>query len=123
MSCIRSKDTQPEMFVRRIVHGLGFRYRLHRRDLPGQPDMVFPSRRKIIFVNGCFWHYHRNCDVAGVPASNSRYWIGKLKATRERDKLNVAKLQRLGWQTEIIWECELGDPRALAKRISRFLKS
>lgn len=121
MSCIRSKNTRPEMLVRSLVHRLGYRYRLHRHDLPGRPDLVFSSRRKVIFINGCFWHYHRNCITAAVPTSNRGYWEPKLNATRERDRSNRVKLRRLGWQTKTIWECELRDLHHLEIRIAKFL--
>jgi DNA mismatch endonuclease (patch repair protein) len=123
MSRIRSKNTRPEMIVRRLVHKIGCRYRLHSRDLPGKPDLVFASRRKVIFVNGCFWHYHRNCHIAGMPSSNKEYWAGKLERTRARDKSNLAKLKRLGWKVKTIWECDLADLDALSSVIIRFLET
>lgn len=122
MSCIRGKDTRPEMLVRRLVHGLGYRYRIHCHELPGRPDLVFPGRRKIIFVNGCFWHYHKDCVAGSLPATNSDYWEAKLNATRTRDRSNRAKLQRRGWKTETIWECQLGDIQLLESRVRKFLK-
>jgi DNA mismatch endonuclease (patch repair protein) len=121
MSRIRGKDTQPELAVRRMLHRLGFRYRLHVRDLPGTPDLVFHSRRKIVFVHGCFWHCHSRCGIAGVPTSNRDYWLPKLKRTRQRDLQNSAKLRRLGWKVLVVWECELSDATKLAARLVRFL--
>src|SRR5437879_5566246 len=112
MSRIRSKNTRPEMIVRRLVHKMGFRYRLHAKDLPGRPDLVFARRRKVIFVNGCFWHYHPNCNIAGMPTSNTEYWTGKLERTKMRDRSNSARLECLGWKVKTIWECELADLKA-----------
>jgi len=123
MSRIRSKNTRPEMVVRRLIHQMGFRYRLHSKNLPGRPDLVFASRRKVIFVNGCFWHSHGNCRIAGVPTSNKEYWAAKLERTRTRDKSNTAKLRRLKWKVKTVWECELADLNALSLRIVRFLKT
>lgn len=123
MSRIRSKNTRPEMIVRRLIHQMGFRYRLHSKDLPGRPDLVFASRRKVIFVNGCFWHSHRHCSMAGLPTSNKEYWAAKLERTRMRDKSSAAKLRRLGWKVKTIWECELADLSALSSRVVRFLQT
>ena len=121
MQAIRSKDTGPEMVVRRMVHGMGFRYRLHRKDLPGRPDLVFGPRKKAIFVNGCFWHAH-NCKYGRMPESRREYWIPKLTANKERDALNVAKLEATGWQVLTVWECEIRDAEALALRLREFLE-
>ena len=106
MSRVRSKDTAIELRVRSLVHSLGYRYRLHRRDLPGTPDLVFPSRKKVIFVHGCFWHLHRKCRQYRLPRTKKSFWIPKLQANKERDKRNLAKLRSLGWRSLIIWECE-----------------
>lgn len=121
MATIRSKDTKPEMLVRRIVHALGYRYRLHVRALPGTPDIVLPRHRKIIDVRGCFWHLHaRGC--AAVPSSRRAYWLPKLTRNRERDKAAVRKLRREGWRVLVIWECEtLRGRGALEGKIGRFL--
>ena len=97
MSRIRSKDTKPEMLIRRMLHGLGYRYSLHRRDLPGAPDLVFPSRRKVILVHGCFWHQHKRCIDGRLPKSREDYWLPKLLRNVERDRRTVAKLRRGGW--------------------------
>jgi len=118
MARIRSKDTGPEMIVRRLVHGMGYRYRLHRRGLPGTPDLVFPARSKVIFVHGCFWHMHSKC--VRLPKTRTHYWGPKLEANRKRDLAARRKLRALGWKALIIWECELrGDD--LAERIATFL--
>ena len=123
MRAIRSKGMKPEMTVRRLVHGMGYRYRLHRHDLPGRPDIVFPGRRKIIFMHGCFWHQHHdpNCKRAHTPRSNADYWEPKLERNRARDEEHRAKLREMGWDELVIWECELKDLDKLAARISRFL--
>ena len=122
MARIKSKDTAPEVFVRRLLHGLGYRYRLHRHDLPGRPDLVFSSRRKVVFVNGCFWHYHRECSHAHIPASNRDYWLEKLMRTRIRDERNLAKLEELGWDVAIIWQCQLRDLDGITRRLVEFLE-
>lgn len=121
MALVRNKDTKPELLVRRLVHGMGYRYRLHRRDLPGTPDLVFPSRKKVIFVNGCFWHRHNGCALARLPKSRGEFWLPKLNANVERDVRNVRELRRLGWHVLTIWECQLGDIAKLPNRIRRFL--
>ena len=123
MSLIRSKDTKVEMVVRRLVHGMGYRYRLHRRDLPGKPDIVLPRHRKIIFIHGCFWHRHQNpdCKIARLPKSNAEYWWPKLEKNRARDEANEHKLQELGWECLTIWECQLGNLCALQETIKAFL--
>jgi len=119
MSRVRSRDTKPEMRVRRIVHGNGYRYRLHVRALPGNPDIVFPSRQKVIFVHGCFWHRHPGC--ARSPKSKLDFWLPKLNANRERDLRNQEMLQKLGWNCLVIWECELKDVQNVTDRICVFL--
>ena len=123
MSRIRGKDTQPELFVRRLVHRAGYRYRLHRRDLPGTPDLVFPSRRKVIFVHGCFWHKHPGCPANRTPASNRAYWQPKLLANRRRDRRNERQLRAAGWRVQVIWECETERPWTVAEAVSRFLSA
>ncbi|HEX3879202.1 MAG TPA: DNA mismatch endonuclease Vsr [Bryobacteraceae bacterium] len=122
MKRVRSKDTQPEMAVRSMVHRMGFRYALHRRDLPGNPDMVFPSRQRIIFVHGCFWHGHSCRSGRNRPASNTDYWIAKLNRNVARDSSNRRRLRSLGWRMLVVWECELKDPERLRARIARFLE-
>jgi DNA mismatch endonuclease (patch repair protein) len=120
MRAIRSKDMQPELRVRSIVHKLGYRFRLHRKDLPGKPDLVFGPRRKVIFVHGCFWHSH-DCKTAHVPKSNRQYWVPKLERNRTRDGKNVKALEARGWQALVVWECEARDEVSLTKRLKRFL--
>lgn len=121
MSAIRSKDTKPEMVVRRIAHRLGYRFRLHRRDLPGAPDLVFPRLKKIIFVHGCYWHIH-DCPWGCVaPKTNARFWQAKRTGNVQRDQKSARKLKRLGWRVLTIWECETRDMPRLSGRLSRFL--
>jgi len=114
---------QPELAVRRLVYGMGYRYRLHRQDLPGRPDLVFPGRRKVIFVHGCFWHQHAeaSCKLAHAPRSNLDYWQPKLSRTKERDKANRPALEDAGWNVLVIWECEVRARDNLADRIRGFL--
>jgi DNA mismatch endonuclease, patch repair protein len=108
MSAIRSKNSKPELTVRRLVHGMGFRYRLHRRDLPGKPDLVFGPRRKVIFIHGCFWHQHPDpaCLDGRLPKSRTEYWHAKLAKNVERDRLHCEALENSGWRVMTIWECE-----------------
>lgn len=124
MSRIRSKDMKPELIVRRIVHALGYRYRLHRKDLPGKPDLVFGPRRKVIFVHGCFWHMHpkSTCRDARAPTSNTGYWSAKLARNVERDAAHIAALQAGGWRVLVIWECETANAADLERRLRRFLR-
>lgn len=121
MSRIRSRDTKPEMAVRRLVFSMGFRYRLQGR-LPGRPDLVFSGRRKVIFVHGCFWHLHSGCPNCRVPKSRLEFWLPKLEANRKRDEENQTQLRELGWATLVIWECELKDSVRLTSRIRKFLQ-
>jgi len=121
MSRIRSVNTKPEMLVRRLLHGIGYRYALHRRDLPGVPDLVFPSRRKIIFVQGCFWHQHSRCIDGRVPKSRVTYWRTKLLRNVQRDHRNMRRLRRNGWRVMKVWECETVRTEALRERLVRFL--
>lgn len=122
MSLVRSRDTKPEMVVRRLVHGLGFRYRLHHAGLPGKPDLVFAKRRKVIFVHGCFWHQHDDpeCWRSRLPKSRPEFWIPKLKANTERDARDIAVLQTGGWDVMVVWECET-KPRRMHKLQERIL--
>ena len=122
MSNIRAKDTKPEMTVRKLVYGLGYRYRLHDKALPGKPDLVFKSRRKVIFVHGCFWHHHQGCARGTVPKSKTDFWSSKLKANEERDKQNSQSLISLGWNVLTVWECELKDIAELRAKIIQFLE-
>lgn len=121
MARIRSSNTLPEMRVRRVAHAIGYRFRLHRCDLPGTPDLAFPRLRKVIFVNGCFWHQHPGCRLARLPKSRREYWIPKLTRNRERDREAVENLQKRGWQSKTIWECETLDNIVLADTILDFL--
>ena len=121
MRAVKSCDTKPEMKVRRLIHSLGFRYRLHRSDLPGKPDLVFSSRKKIIFVHGCFWHGHDCKRGARIPEANRDYWLRKISHNVERDAKHRIDLERMGWRNFVIWECETKDLQALAKRIQDFL--
>lgn len=114
---------RPEMKVRKLVHGLGYRFRLHRKDLPGKPDLAFPSRRKIIFVHGCFWHSHGSCKIAHRPKSNLDYWTPKLERNRSRDIGNLEKLSALGWKVLVVWECQTSNELRLRAQLSRFLES
>ena len=122
MRRIRSKDTKPELVVRRMLHALGYRYRLHRKDLPGKPDLVFGRRRKAIFVHGCFWHQHDACREGRKPSSNSQYWGPKLDRNKQRDMEAYAKLRELGWSIEVVWECEIATLENLSDRLRRFLE-
>jgi DNA mismatch endonuclease (patch repair protein) len=122
MGKVRHKDTRPEMLVRRLVHGLGFRYRLHRTDLPGKPDLVFSGKRKIIFVHGCFWHRHEGCKLARMPKSRIDFWQRKLTRNKERDRETIQELQATGWDVLVVWECETNDIIGLTDRIVGFLK-
>lgn len=123
MAHIRSRGMKPELAVRSMAHRLGYRFRLHRRDLPGTPDLVFPRHKAVVFVNGCFWHWHPtpDCPIAGLPKSNLAYWEPKLRRTRERDSENARALVVLGWRVLTVWECELRDPHRLLERIECFL--
>ena len=121
MRAVKPKNTSPERRVRQLAHSLGYRFRLHRTDLPGTPDLVFPSRRKVIFVNGCFWHRHPNCRKATMPKSRLEYWKPKFDRNVERDLERARKLRELGWEVAVIWECETRDPIALIELLQNFL--
>jgi len=121
MSMVRSKDTTPELVVRRLAHHMGYRFRLHRTDLPGRPDLVFPSRRAVIFVSGCFWHRHDCPNGRRLPKTRTRWWRGKLESNRKRDATVQRRLRRLGWRVMVVWECQLKDVDRVARRIARFL--
>ena len=124
MGRVRAKDTKPEMVVRRLIHRMGFRYRLHVRELPGCPDLVFPRFRKVLFVHGCFWHRHpeSTCKLARLPKSRLDFWRPKLEGNRLRDIENQGALLALGWRFMVIWECEIGDVQALGNKIKMFLE-
>lgn len=119
MARIRSKDTAPEVALRRALHALGFRFRLHRKDLPGRPDIVLPRHRVVIFVHGCFWHRHVGCGIATTPKSNTTFWVGKFERNVARDARSIELLEALGWRVIVVWECELGSKRKAAEAASR----
>lgn len=121
MRAVRSSDTKPEMIVRRLAHRLGYRYRLHVKSLAGVPDLVFPRRRKVIFVHGCYWHRHRCGEGLSMPSSHVSYWRGKFDRNRQRDARIRRSLARLGWKVLVLWECQLKDPAWVQKRIKAFL--
>ena len=123
MARVKSKGMKPEMKVRRLLHGLGYRYRLHRADLPGQPDLVFPSRRKVVFVNGCFWHNHSGCPRVRVPAANRNYWLSKLSRNKTRDERNIGLLESRGWTVMTVWECQLRDMDTLTEQLVDFMEN
>ncbi len=122
MAQVKSKGMKPEMRVRRLLHSLGYRYRLHRSDLPGRPDLVFPSRRKVVFVNGCFWHRHPGCSRVRIPSTNQDYWLSKLQRNYERDCRNKDLLEQNGWSVMTVWECELRDLSETTERLIAFLE-
>jgi DNA mismatch endonuclease (patch repair protein) len=123
MAAVHSEDTGPEMAVRRIVRGLGYRYRLHVVALPGKPDLVFPSRRKIVFVHGCFWHRHGNCRYATSPKTRKAFWSAKFAANVERDRRAKRELKRMGWAVLTVWQCELRKLVRLTGRLNDFLSN
>lgn len=120
MQSVPAADTLPELQVRRLLHSLGYRYRLHVKSLPGRPDLVFPSRKKIIFVHGCFWHGH-GCAKGRPPKSKLDYWLPKLQRNHQRDQENMEALSDAGWETEVVWACELKNAEALRLRLVGFL--
>lgn len=117
MRAVRRRDTEPELTVRRVAHSLGLRFRLHRPDLPGSPDIVFPKYRTCIFVHGCFWHRHQGCRRATTPKTRQHYWIPKFEQNRVRDSRVRAELEKAGWRVEVIWECETLDAFKLEQRL------
>ena len=125
MRRIRSKNTKPEMVVRRLVFNMGYRFRLHDNKLPGKPDMVFASRKKIVFIHGCFWHHHLDpsCKISRLPKSRTDYWIPKIQRNVSRDEEIIESLNMLGWSTLVIWECELGNMDILKLKLSQFLQT
>jgi len=122
MSKVRSKNTSPELAVRKLVFALGYRYRLHGKNLPGKPDLVFPGKKKVIFVHGCFWHGH-DCKRGSVPATNKEFWLPKLQKNKLRDSEILSRLDNMGWKTLVIWQCQLKDKDALKNAIDNFLKN
>jgi DNA mismatch endonuclease, patch repair protein len=123
MRRIKAKNTKPEMVVRRLLHSMGYRYRLHARELPGKPDVVFRALRRAIFVHGCFWHQHSTCPAGRLPGTRQDFWIPKLGSNVLRDSQQLAQLGELGWQVLVVWECETLDSERLKLRLSKFLAS
>jgi DNA mismatch endonuclease (patch repair protein) len=121
MSRIRGKDTRPELFVRSLLHQLGYRFRLNRKEVPGKPDIVLPKYRTAVYVHGCFWHRHEGCTLAYTPKSNLEFWKKKFARNVEGDAEVASKLRETGWKQMVIWECEMRDPAVLSRRIRRSL--
>lgn len=121
MSRVSSKNTKPEIAVRRLVFAMGYRYRLHSKHLPGCPDLVFPGRKKVIFVNGCFWHGHPGCRYGRLPKSRVEFWQAKIDRNRERDRENIASLEAEGWRALTVWQCELRELERLCEKLRVFL--
>jgi DNA mismatch endonuclease (patch repair protein) len=121
MARVKSKNTKPELLVRKYLHSLGFRYRIHYAKLPGKPDIIFPCKRKIIFVNGCFWHSHEDCKLHRIPKTNQDYWEKKLSTNKQRDERNLKDLNELGWSSLVIWECETKDMITLGNKLIKWL--
>jgi len=122
MSAIKSKNTKPEIAVRKMLHALGYRFRLHRKDLPGSPDIVLPKYKTVIFVHGCFWHRHENCKYASTPKTRKEFWENKFKENIERDLKTQNNLKSLGWKSEIIWECELKSIKEIKQKLLKIKK-
>jgi DNA mismatch endonuclease (patch repair protein) len=121
MARVKGKDTKPEKIVRSILHGMGYRFRLHRKDLPGKPDIVLPKHRKVIFVHGCFWHGHEGCHRSARPSTNKEFWNTKINGNIERDRRSLLNLANLGWSALIVWECEMRNKELLKKMLEDFL--
>ena len=121
MRAVKSKDTGPEMTMRRLTHGMGYRYRLHRKELPGNPDLVFGPRRKVIFVHGCFWHGHACKRGDRMPKNNHDYWLQKIRRNKERDQEHLKALKARGWHALVVWECEVKDDGLMKHRLRKFL--
>ena len=119
MSRIRGRDTKPELAVRSALHRMGYRFRLHRADLPGKPDIILPKFKTVLFVHGCYWHRHSRCKLASMPKSRQKFWREKFTETVRRDRKNKAALKRLGWRVGIIWECQIRDKNRLSDRLSK----
>lgn len=123
MRAVKSGDTVPELVVRSLAHRMGYRFRLHRKDLPGKPDLVFPGKRKVIFVHGCFWHGHDCVRGDRMPKENRAYWIEKIERNRSRDESTIAKLRNSRWDVRVFWECTLKDRAALTHQLRQFLET
>lgn len=123
MRAVGQKNTSPELKVRSLAHRLGFRFRLHRKDLPGTPDLVFPKLKLCLFVHGCFWHRHTGCKRASTPITRREYWLDKFRKNKARDRRNRRELARLGWRSDVIWECETKDEVKLATRLKAILSN
>lgn len=121
MSRVKGRDTKPEVLVRSFVHRMGYRFRVHRRELPGNPDIVLARHRKVIFVHGCFWHGHKGCSRSGRPTTNENFWNNKLNGNIKRDRLKCRKLRRMGWKVLVVWECETKASELLLGKLERFL--
>ena len=121
MQAVKAQDTTPELVVRKLLFSLGYRYRLHKKDLPGKPDIVFPGRRKVVFVHGCFWHGHQCKRGNRMPKTNREYWEPKLKRNKQRDKQHIKELRDKGWGVLVVWECEVKEREDLARRLTAFL--
>lgn len=122
MSHISGKNTKPEILVRSLLHRMGYRFRIHKKDLPGRPDICLPKHKKVIFVHGCFWHGHENCPRSKRPTTNVEFWNKKIDGNIERDKENIKKLKRLGWQTLTIWTCEIKNQEELKTKLISFIE-
>ena len=122
MRAVKGVDTAPEMAVRSLAHRMGYRFRLHRKDLPGKPDLAFPKLHKVIFVHGCFWHGHNCARGARVPKANAEYWLAKINRNVGRDAAHLAALKAKGWRAAVIWECELKNLPRVNKRLASFLR-
>jgi DNA mismatch endonuclease (patch repair protein) len=126
MGKIRSKDTKPEIAVRKLLHGMGYRFTVNgpkNRSLPGRPDIVLPKHKTVVFVHGCFWHRHKGCKVASNPKTNKKFWREKFARNVARDRENLRELRRLGWRTIIVWECEVGKTEKVCKKLKRRIDS
>jgi DNA mismatch endonuclease (patch repair protein) len=121
MSRIKGLDTKPELKVRKLVHGMGYRFRLRSCNLPGKPDITLPKYKKVIFVNGCFWHGHNSCKRAKKPSSNIDFWEKKINSNKKRDHVNSSKLKKMGWQVLVIWQCETKNNEKLCKILENYL--
>lgn len=119
MSRIRSKDTKPEMIVRSVLHKMGYRFRLHRKDLTGKPDIVLPKYKTVIFVHGCFWHSHKGCKRCTIPSTNKSYWLAKFERNIKKDSTNKTLLKKMGWKVLVIWECEIKEINSLQRKLAK----